>query len=227
MPQQLPNHTIQKAIVKGAKKVIADSGLNQSTRSGNKELSHWATHLAHQPFPSVESAQQYGQALGQKIVERSQTLNRQHLDAGVIRQLRSQQDSPTLSVTPVADPPKSVSTPVEEVTPMEVNVSESTTQSMPDVVSIPVEKPESTEEATTAAAVEDEDVIPADPELAKAQLDPNPDEKTAAEEPKSVVETTAQAKAIADPQAAAHDIDADDVAEVIESEKDEATSAFQ
>lgn len=106
-------------------------------------------------------------------------------------------------------------------------MSESTAQSIPDVVSIPVEKSVSTEEAATVGSVEDEDVIPADPELAKAQIDPNPDEKSAAEEPKSVVETAAQAKAIADPKAAAHDIDADDVAQVIESEKDEATSAFQ
>jgi hypothetical protein len=217
---------IQKAIVKAAKKVIADSGLSSSTRSGSKELSHWATYLAQQPFSSLESAQQHGQALGQKIVERSQSLNRQHLDAGIIRQLRSQKDIATPSIAPIAASSKSESNPVE-VTPMEVNVSESMAQPMPDIVSIPVEKPESTEEAASVGAVEDEDVIPVDPELAKVQIDPNPHEKTAAEEPKSVVETVAQAKAIADPETAAHDINADDVAEVIESEKNEVTSAFQ
>lgn len=227
MPQPISNRMIEKAILKGAKKVIAASGLNPSTRSGNKELSHWATSLSKQTFPSIESAEQYGEGLGQKIVARSQTLNRHHLDGGTIRQLRSAKDLPTMVETPVvatsaiasrsttspstpAVSTSTVSEPVTAPTSTEVNMSE-VTKSEPEIVSIPVEKPESTQESATVGSVEDEDVIPADPEAAKVDIDPEPEISTAAEEPKSAAETVAQKEAIAD--ATGEDVDVLDLAE--------------
>lgn len=77
-----------------------------------------------------------------------------------------------------------------------------TTNTQPEIVSIPVEKPKSTGEAATLGAIEDEDVIPADPERAKVDIDPAPEVTTTAEEPKSVVESVAQADAITDADAA-------------------------
>ncbi len=216
MPHLIPSRILEKAIVKGAKKVIAASGLNSSTRSGNQELSHWASSLAGHPFATVDAAHQYGMALGQKIAERSQTLNKQHLDGGTIRQLRSQKDLPPLpdSATPsvsaaVAAPPVPPtmpsappinSPPLEEAMPDTEAMTE-TPDTLPEIVSIPVETPKSTAEAATIGAIEDEDVIPADPEQAKVDIDPTPEVTTTAEEPKSVVESVAQADAIADADA--------------------------
>ncbi len=77
---------IEKAIQKNAKKVIAESGIG-SSRAGNKELSHLATKLSSQPIKSLEAAQVFGERLGKKIVELSQSANKQHLDRGIIRTL--------------------------------------------------------------------------------------------------------------------------------------------
>ncbi|MBF2025848.1 MAG: hypothetical protein IGS48_03655 [Oscillatoriales cyanobacterium C42_A2020_001] len=119
MSQPIPNKTIEKAIKKGAKKVIVESGISPSTRSGNKELSHLVTDLSKQSFETVQAAQQYGESLGQKIVEFSRQANKQYLDSGIIRLLRSQKnlhsfsDLPTPSpqpVTPTQKPSQPVAT---------------------------------------------------------------------------------------------------------------------
>ncbi|MDX2241750.1 MAG: hypothetical protein NW224_13780 [Leptolyngbyaceae cyanobacterium bins.302] len=233
MSQPIPRKNIEKAIVKGAKKVIAKSGLIPPTQSGNKELNHWATHLSIQSFPDVQAAFQFGESLGQQIVELSQAQNKQHLDGGVIRQLRSQKNVPTIpaasattaSVQSASAPvtaapttePVAVSQPVVQPEPDGVdaivpdsNISDPT-EDIEDIeelevpmansneksVSIPVEQPESTEEAATVGAVEDDEAIPADPEAAKVELDPEPAKKSVPEEPKSVAETDAQEEAIA------------------------------
>ncbi|EKQ71310.1 hypothetical protein OsccyDRAFT_0175 [Leptolyngbyaceae cyanobacterium JSC-12] len=107
MSQQIPSKTIEKAILKGAKKVIAESGIGSSTRSGNKELSHLITSLSKQPFSTVQVAHQYGESLGHKIVELSQQSNKNYLDGGVIRLLRSQKKLPSLTDLP-EQPPQSL-----------------------------------------------------------------------------------------------------------------------
>ncbi len=107
MSQQIPSKMIEKAILKGAKKVIAESGIGSSTRSGNKELSHLITSLSKQPFSTVQVAHQYGESLGHKIVELSQQSNKNYLDGGVIRLLRSQKKLPSLTDLP-EQPPQSL-----------------------------------------------------------------------------------------------------------------------
>ena len=71
------------------------------------------------------------------------------------------------------------------------------TDSNEKIVSIPVKPPESTEEAATVGAVEDDEVIPANSEAAKLEIEPEPVKKAVPEEPKSVAETKAQEEAIA------------------------------
>jgi len=158
MSQPIPSRTIEKAIVKGAKKAIAASSLNPSTRSGNKELSHWATYLSNQEFSSLESAHQYGETLGQKIVELSQATQKSHLDGGIIRQLRSQKYQPAIvdipaskssPKSPQATPEKSVTTPVE---------SEPDITTVP-LVTTPVEISESSEEILEDTAISDDSSI--------------------------------------------------------------------
>lgn len=94
---------IAKSISKSAKKVIIESGINASTRSGNKALDHLAKRLAEQPFNSLTAAVKVGEELGQRIVALSQELDRQSLDQGVIRQLVFQKQLPTADLS-IADP---------------------------------------------------------------------------------------------------------------------------
>ncbi|HIK16375.1 MAG TPA: hypothetical protein IGS53_13980 [Leptolyngbyaceae cyanobacterium M33_DOE_097] len=75
---------VERAIQKSAKKVIIESGL-ASSRAGNKELRHLASKLATQQTTRLETAQMLGTQLGQMVVEYSQKLNKQHLDAGIVR----------------------------------------------------------------------------------------------------------------------------------------------
>ncbi|NJR62256.1 MAG: hypothetical protein HC769_27600, partial [Cyanobacteria bacterium CRU_2_1] len=100
MPQtsqtSINSKQIEKFIEKGTKKVIAESGINLSTRSGNKELHHLIRKVANQPFSSLEAATRFGEELGQKIVELSQKLGKTNLDQGVIRQLILQKEIPAI-----------------------------------------------------------------------------------------------------------------------------------
>lgn len=82
----ISNKQIEKYITKGAKKVIAESGIQSSTRKGNKELAHFVKRLARYP-KDLKSATQIGEELGQKIVHLSHQLGRTYLDQGVIRKL--------------------------------------------------------------------------------------------------------------------------------------------
>jgi len=94
---QLPlaRKQVGKVIRRSAKKVIALSGIG-SSRKGNKELAHLATRLSKQPFSSLETAQQFGEELGQKIVERSQKNEKDYLGVGIIRQLVLQREIPPI-----------------------------------------------------------------------------------------------------------------------------------
>lgn len=88
----ISNKQIERSILKNAKKVIIESGIDPSTRSGNKELDHVVKLLAKQPIDSLTAASKMGEELGQRIVSLSQTMGRTHLDQGVLRQLRLQKD---------------------------------------------------------------------------------------------------------------------------------------
>jgi hypothetical protein len=222
MSHPIPSKNIERAIVKGAKKVIAESGLDPSTRSGNKELSHWATSLANQSFPSLKSAMAYGESLGQKIVEQSHATSKKHLDQGVIRQLRLHSDLPAIpdvappatsakepkasvsvSTSQAAAPPVSKAAPAVEPIPVVTESLKPMTEepmAEPDaepIVSIPVDPDASTDKAAEVDDIEDSEPIPAEVEAAKVEIDPTPAISSAPEEPTSVAETVAQADAIA------------------------------
>ena len=83
---------VERSILKSAKKVITESGIDPSTRSGNKELDYVVKLLAKQCVGSLAAATQMGDELGQRIVSLSQAMGRTYLDQGVLRQLRLQKD---------------------------------------------------------------------------------------------------------------------------------------
>jgi hypothetical protein len=86
---------------KSAKQVIAASGIQPSTRQGNKELDHLLKRLATDAIVSAAQATKLGEELGRKVVELSQSLGRTHLDRSVIRQLILNGDLPTVTERPV------------------------------------------------------------------------------------------------------------------------------
>lgn len=217
MPNSISSKNIERAIVKGAKKIIAESGLNPSTRSGNKELSHWITNLSNQSFPSLQSAIAYGESLGHKIVERSQATNKAHLDQGVIRHLRLQGDLPTIadsaaSVSPAkaaetavqgvvsqtarptaaknnsVEPVAEIAKSLVETPSIEESMSKSESEAE-SIVSVPVDPKAATAETATVSDIEDSEPIPADTETAKVEINPTPHIESAPEEPTSVAET--------------------------------------
>ena len=177
MSQPIPSKTIEKAITKGAKKVLAESGISPSTRSGNKELSHLVTTLSKHPFETVQAAQQYGESLGQKIVECSRQANKQHLDGGVIRLLRSQKNSFSLGNLPKPTPQPTVSAKepsqlVAKSSAPSANAQAVVQSEEPENV-IPAAEPVTSEPLDTQAiegADEKLEVVPDETELIRATL---------------------------------------------------------
>jgi hypothetical protein len=100
---------IAQLIKKTTKKVIAEGGINPSTRSGNQELEYVVKRLATQPFSSLEVAEALGEALGQKIVALSQQMGKQNLDRAVIWKLVAQKDLPVIVEDTPASTPKTTS----------------------------------------------------------------------------------------------------------------------
>jgi hypothetical protein len=100
---------IAQLIKKTTKKVIAEGGINPSTRSGNQELEYVVKRLATQPFSSLEVAEALGEALGQKIVALSQQMGKQNLDRAVIWKLVAQKDLPVIGEDTPASTPKTTS----------------------------------------------------------------------------------------------------------------------
>ena len=96
------NRQIEKTIKQSVKQVLAQHGLVASTRQGNQELNYLVTRIARQPFSGLEAAQVLGQQLGQKIVELSQAMGRQHLDRRVIQQLVLLKQVPAIERLPEA-----------------------------------------------------------------------------------------------------------------------------
>lgn len=112
----IPRKQLEKTIAKSAKKVIAESSISPS-RSGSKDLGHLVKRLANQPFSSLETASQLGEELGQKIVAFSQTIGKQNLDRGVIRQIVLQKQFLTVIGSFSAVPqPNAFQQPFTEVT---------------------------------------------------------------------------------------------------------------
>lgn len=92
----LDTRQIQNALQRGAKDVLVASGIQPSTRRGNKELDLAVQRLAQQPYSTLEEATQTGKALGQKIVELSQAKGKTVLDGGIVRQMMLTGEIPTV-----------------------------------------------------------------------------------------------------------------------------------
>lgn len=88
---------IQAALQRGAKDTLVASGIQPATRRGNKELTLAVQRLAQQSYSTLDEATQAGQALGQKIVDRSQAKGTTDLDGGIIRQLLLTGEIPTVA----------------------------------------------------------------------------------------------------------------------------------
>jgi hypothetical protein len=157
---------VEQSISKSAKKVIAESGMHPSTRSGSKELEHLVKRLAEQPFNTVTAAIQAGEELGQKIVELSQQTGKQNLDKSIIRQLMLKKQFPTASSSQATAPNTSrlaqsqeQSTPAKAVTKPLAQL-ESTTE------------PEDAAQAVVTPAVESEAVSPAIEDIVEPIVEP-------------------------------------------------------
>ncbi|WP_421654404.1 hypothetical protein [Leptothermofonsia sp. ETS-13] len=145
---------IEKAIQKNAKKVIAESGIS-SSRAGNKELSHLATKLSSQSIKSLETAQILGERLGRKIVELSQSANKQHLDRGIIRTLVVTKAVPSVDDLPAEVRADATVSKVSQASKAPMSVKPSSPQKVEPVVQ-PADEPDA-EDNAPAIQVEPED----------------------------------------------------------------------
>ncbi|MEB3211232.1 MAG: hypothetical protein VKL39_07750, partial [Leptolyngbyaceae bacterium] len=93
---QINNKQIAKMIRASAKRVIATTDLNTSTRKGNKELDFIVKRMANAQTLTPADAEQLGKALGEQIVQLSQSLGRKSLDHGVLHQLAVKGQVPSL-----------------------------------------------------------------------------------------------------------------------------------
>jgi hypothetical protein len=163
MPHQPATPTygkqIERAIKKGAKKIITESGLNPSTRTGSKALDHLVKQLIskqpEQAIATVPIATALGEALGRKIVGLSQEMGKTNLDQGVIWQLMIRRDLPSVPSQP------------EMATSPAPNVTASTPSAAKPVSPAPVPSNETSAkikpaEAIVTAEPEDDEIDQAD-----------------------------------------------------------------
>jgi hypothetical protein len=150
---------IEKSIRKGAKKVIVENGIDPSTHQGNKELKFLLKKLSNSPEITVTQAAKLGEDLGQKIVELSHKLGRQHLDRGVIRQLVLQGNLPSVNQLPSQEEPRvshakasQGKKPVQEVPLATTAKPKQQLQPAPQPKDVPVELPVPSKEATPKAS---------------------------------------------------------------------------
>lgn len=195
---------IAKLIRASAKRVIASTDINTSTRKGNKELDFIAKRMADAQPLTPADAEQLGQALGERIVALSQSLGRKNLDQGVLHQLAVKGDLPSLDGAEAAGKAASASKkgPSSDAAP----TVESTEASEPDTEVIQAEEtPAETEDenAELTPSVEAEaEVNEAEPEVeAEAEVDeaePEAESEIEAEvdeaEPEVEAEPEAEAK---------------------------------
>ena len=93
----LTGRQIQAALRRGVKDTLVASGIQPATRRGNKELTLAVQRLAQHSYSTLDEATQAGQALGQKIADRSQAKGTTELDGGIIRQLLLTGEIPTVA----------------------------------------------------------------------------------------------------------------------------------
>ncbi|MGF1516305.1 MAG: hypothetical protein ACFCVB_00675 [Nodosilinea sp.] len=145
---------IQAALRRGVKDTLVASGIQPATRRGNKELTLAVQRLAQHSYGTLDEATQAGQALGQKIVDRSQAKGTTDLDGGIVRQLLLTGEIPTVAK---AKPPKPAA------------VSEPQAKA-PVAPSNEVVEPAMAKAIAEAAEVEPTDLEPTDLEPADADL---------------------------------------------------------
>ena len=87
---------VEKEMIRSAKNILAEQGLNPSTKRGNKELTIVVKRLASTPCNDMQLARDVGITLGEAIVALSQKLGKTHLDQGIIQQLSVQDALPSL-----------------------------------------------------------------------------------------------------------------------------------
>ncbi|PSR17011.1 hypothetical protein C8255_14770 [filamentous cyanobacterium CCP3] len=175
----LGTRQIQQALRRSAKAVLVASGIQPSTRRGNKELTLAVQRLAQQPYNTLEDATQAGAALGQKIAEISQAKGLTNLDGGIVRQLMLTGDIPTVTevtTKPAKTAPVVVAAPqaaaaapaaavAEEAEVAEVDVAEA------EIDAIAGDEPDEPAEPEAVESIDDEaDAIAAD-EPAGAEID--------------------------------------------------------
>lgn len=231
MPQPEPtlrSKQVEKSIIKGVKKAIVASGIDPSTRSGNKELSYLAGRLAKHSFQSLEAATQLGEALGQKIVALSQQSGKTHLDRSVIWQLVLQKQLPPIADFAADSPDAVAPRPTHANSPVRPAPPEATPQPQTEPIAAADEAvitDSPIAEAETAAIVEapiaadEESLVDHEADEAEdlvADVEHLVAESTAADE---ADEATAEAVA-ADEDAAAEEPDAE-----TEADQDEADEA--
>ncbi|MEO1069350.1 MAG: hypothetical protein AAFW95_09550, partial [Cyanobacteria bacterium J06638_6] len=140
---------IQQALLRAAKDTLVASGIQPTTRRGNKELDLAVQRLAQQPYSTLAEATQAGQALGQKITEISQAQGKINLDGGIVRQMMLTGVIPTV--------PKAAATKPAKSAPMVMSEPQSSVPSPavdPEVEAIAADSPE-IEAIAQAATVAD------------------------------------------------------------------------
>lgn len=153
----LTGRQIQAALRRGVKDTLVASGIQPATRRGNKELTLAVRRLAQQSYSTLDEATQAGQALGQKIADRSQAKGTTDLDGGIVRQLLLTGEIPTVAKTRGNKPAKTAAVVVSEphakapVTPDPIPeaVEPATAEAMAEAAAV-----EPAEAAPTVAEVE-------------------------------------------------------------------------
>ncbi len=88
MTQQVLKGTkLVKFLKKKIRRVVANHGINPSTRTGDKELELLVKQFAKEPFTSFEQAENVANQIAKKIVALSQEKDKTNLDKGIIKQL--------------------------------------------------------------------------------------------------------------------------------------------
>lgn len=83
----LNSRLVQKHLKQGAKSALIASGIEPSSRRGNKELNILVKRLAQQPYADLNEATEAGKVLGQQIAQKSQEKGKQALDGSLVRQM--------------------------------------------------------------------------------------------------------------------------------------------
>jgi hypothetical protein len=104
---------VEKFLRKTIKRVIAEHGINSTTRKGNKELEILVKQVAKQRFSDLEEAKEVGEKIGVRIVEIFRQKGKENLDRGSIRQLNLTNKASLTTLSPLPET-QTISRPVHE-----------------------------------------------------------------------------------------------------------------